>query len=196
MSSFYDDDDTTTATVDSRDLRNSREQYGDESSTWYTEDTATDDNRTRNDEDTTTDGGRSKRARIDPNALKQEAKANPTILTEEIMNDLRQFINLCEQIKASKDELKMLTDLKTELENKISEFMITHDIPAFKTPNGKIQVYQAKTTKPLNKEFLRDTIAAKITDMKIVEELINSAFGARPTTSTQKIKVTPSKRDD
>lgn len=193
MSSYYEHDDETT--LDSRDIREIRNT--DEASTYYTEDTMTDDTRTRNDDDTTTtDSVRNRRPRINPIALKEEAKANPTILTEEITNDLRQFINLCEQIKASKEELKILSDLKTELENKISEFMITHDIPAFKTPNGKIQVYQAKTTKPLNKEFLRETIAAKIADAKIVDELINTAFTARPTTSSQKIKVTPSKRDE
>jgi|SRR6478609_4853124 len=117
-------------------------------------------------------------------------------LTEEITQALRQFINLCEQIKNAKDEIKVLCERKAELEGRITQFMLSHDIPAFKTPNGKISVYQAKTTKPLNKDFLKETISAKITDAKMVEELTNMAFTGRPTVSTPKIKITPSKRDE
>jgi len=193
--SYYDDEDQST--TDSRDLRGLHDV--EKQANWYSEDTETDVS-TRNDEataedDTSTTNGRGKRPKLDMEAVEREQQANPNIVTEEITRDLREFITLCEQIKAAKEELKGLVELKTELEVKISEFMITHDIPAFKTPNGQISVVQAKSVKPLNKEFFRDTISAKIADMKIVDELTEMAFSGRPTVQTRKIKVTPSKRN-
>lgn len=204
----YAEDETTIDSLDSRVLQREA-ALATQRRNWYTEDEETmegteagADGETRADDlstmdDTTTDGGsrRKYRPRIDPEAIKQEQKRDPSILTEELTNNLREFINLCEQIKAAKEETNILIARKTELENEISQFMIQHNVPAFKTPNGKISVYQAKTVKPLNKDFLRETIAAKIPDKTVVEELTNAAFSARPTVSTQKIKVTPAKRD-
>ena len=115
------------------------------------------------------------------------------IIPDEVTSNLREFIDLCEQIKGAKEENKILRDRKSELETAITAFMIDNSIPAFKTPNGKIQVYNTKSVKPLSRDFLRDTMASRILDEKIVQELTEMAFAKRPTASVQKIKVIPPK---
>jgi len=164
MSRYYDDE----TSVDTR-------RDNDDSSTFYTE---TMDDRTE-----------------DAPARPPSKNKNDGIqLTEEITNDLKEFIDLCGQIKAAKEEIKVLADRKVELEDKISQFMIEHGIPAFNTPNGMIKSYPATTVKPLNKEYLRETLSSKLQDARIVEELTTLAFQKRPSTSVHKIKVIP-KRD-
>ena len=124
-----------------------------------------------------------------------ENNGRQILLTEEMTNNLREFIHQCELIKGSKEELKILNERKNELEAVITQFMINNDIPAFKTPNGRISVYNAKSTKPLNKDYLLNTISEKIPDRKMAEELTEMAFAKRPTTETRKIKVIPKRND-
>jgi hypothetical protein len=108
-------------------------------------------------------------------------------------SDLREFIHLCEQIKAAKNELKVLVDRKAELETNISQFMLSHEIQHFETPNGKISLVESKTVKPLSKDYLRDTISSKISDPTIVNELTSLAFAKRPSKTISKIKISKKK---
>lgn len=132
-------------------------------------------------EDPTTSGGTQNR--LDP---KVDVR---TLITEGMTRDLQEFLDLCKSIKAAKEELKILSDRKMELETGIQEFMIEHEIPAFKTPSGLIQIRQTKSIKPLNKDFLRETISTRISDTQMALELTELAFSNRPTTLIPKIKV-------
>ncbi len=111
------------------------------------------------------------------------------LITTQMTDNLKEFLDLCKNIKAAKEEIKILSDRKTELEVDIRDFMLDHDIPAFKTPNGLIQIRQTKSVKPLNKDFLRETISTKISDSQIALELTELAFSNRPTTMVPKIRV-------
>ena len=116
------------------------------------------------------------------------------LITEEMKSDLQEFLDLCKSVKLAKENMKILNERKSELEVTIREFMIQNEIPAFKTPNGMISIRQTKSVKPLNKDFLRETISTKIADAQIALELSEMAFTNRPTIFVSKIKVV-SKRD-
>lgn len=118
----------------------------------------------------------------------------PVVLSDEMTQNLREFIDICEQIKGAKDEMKIFTERKKELDGVITAFMLENGIPAFKTPNGRITVYETKSVKPLNKEYLKETIGKRITDVKMVEEITDLAFNNRESVSVQKIRVIPKAR--
>src|SRR6478609_8459039 len=174
MSRYYDDDtatmDTgdTTESVDDRWYRNPNmapPPLGDDDTTAYTEE----------DMQSTASTSRKKLSlsKLTVNEAKEAVEGKTATVSEEITGDLKEFIDLCEQIRNAKDEIKVLCDRKVELEGKIFEFMKQNDIPAFITPNGRISMYNAKSVKPLNKEFFKETVSSKIGDEKMVEELIN-----------------------
>lgn len=188
MSSYYDDESTVDDTRTRDSYARDAERAPDED-TWYTKDDDDATTTTSNTHDHET------RARLKAELSKRSASMPDLArensgLPDETKNDLKEFIHLCEQIKAAKEEIKVLNDRKVELEGKISEFMLRHEIQQFDTPSGKISIVETKAVKPLNKEFLRDAISARITDPKVVEELTNLAFSKRPTTSVPKIKIT------
>lgn len=185
---YYEDNDTmTTVSTDERWYRNPDMAPPpldhDDATTTYTEDNT--DNSTTN----STNVGHLSLSKLTPQEKKDISGRTPQI-SEEITGDLKEFIDLCEQIRNAKEEIKVLCDRKTELEGKISEFMKHNQIPAFITPNGRITVYNAKSVKPLNKEYFKETVSSKIRDEKMVEELMSLVFSKRPTTEVQKIKVT------
>ena len=183
MSSYYDDE----RTIDEPRVQSYESRAPDED-TWFSRD---DDETTRDDESTTSRVAKSdsKRSVSTPQLARENVSSG---LPDETKNDLKEFIHLNEQIRAAKEELKVLNDRRTELQGKISEFMLRHEIQQFDTPSGQISIVETKSMKPLNKEFLRDAISVRIADPKIVEELINLAFSKRPTASVQKIKLTRS----
>lgn len=189
MSSHYDDESTVDEARDQYMSRDMSSRVPDED-TWYSKDDETRDDDTADDRDDRDDT----RTRLMVHQEEHLQRENSG-LPDETKNDLKEFIHLCEQIKAAKEEIKVLNDRKSELEGNISEFMLRHEIQHFETPSGKISIVETKAVKPLNKEFLRDTIAARIADPKIVEELTNLAFSKRPTTSVSKIKISRSSKN-
>lgn len=112
----------------------------------------------------------------------------------EFVSDLREFIDLCEQISTAKDEMKLLNERKNELETKISDFMFDKKIPAFATPIGKVSIHQRKSVKPLNKDYLSEMISEKVEDRAVVDEIVNKTFGQRPITFIQKIRVVKNRK--
>ncbi|KAJ3213743.1 hypothetical protein HDU81_001851, partial [Chytriomyces hyalinus] len=103
-----------------------------------------------------------------------------TTVTDALREDLREYMDLSDQLKKIKKDVKILNERKTELENKICIFMVDNDIPAFKTPTGKISVCQVKSTKPLNKEYLFETMkqSSKVEE-NLAKELSELFFTAR-----------------
>ena len=121
-----------------------------------------------------------------------ENNVNVTLtVTEKLRENLREFIDLTEQIKNVKKDLKIINERKAELETDLCEYMVENDIPAFNTPNGKISVYQTKSVKPINKDFVYETFfsSGKIEE-RLAKELSELVFTAsRPSVPIQKIKV-------
>ena len=118
-----------------------------------------------------------------------DAEKKPNVSVD-MKGDLKEFIDLTEQIKGAKEEIKILTERKAELETRILDFMVDNDIPAFNTPSGKISVFQAKSIKPFNKEYLEAKLATKM-ESSAAKALTEHAFAGRPVTPVNKVKVVP-----
>jgi uncharacterized protein YbcV (DUF1398 family) len=115
---------------------------------------------------------------------------NNVIVSEEFVSDLKEFIDLCEQIHTAKDEIKLLNERKSELEKKMETFMVQNNITGFSTPSGKVSIQSRKSVKPLNKDYLSEVISTRIHDKSVVEEIVQKTFSERPSTMKPKIKIT------
>lgn len=119
----------------------------------------------------------------------------PPKVTEGLRENLREYIDLTEQIKNVRRDVKVLVERQKELSVMICDFMVENDIPAFKTPNGKVSVCETKSTQPLNKDYIYETISksGKV-DTRLAKELTDIVFLSRQVTPGQKIKVNLTKR--
>lgn len=111
------------------------------------------------------------------------------MLTDEFVSDLKEFIDLCEQIQSAKDEIKLLVERKTEIETNMKTLMSKNNLTAISTPRGKITLQDKKNVKPLNKDYLSEIISSKITDKTVVDEIIQRTFDERPSVLVPKIKI-------
>ena len=123
----------------------------------------------------------------------EEESVGPTPL-EKIQSSLEEYVDICTSIKDVRNELKIFTERKTELEQDISDFMKKNNVPEFTTSDGKnkIKLFESNTKVPLNKEYLREAVKNKF-DEKTLEELIAIAFD-RPINNSIKLKLAAPKK--
>lgn len=109
---------------------------------------------------------------------------------KKINDNLEEYVDLCNQIKNVKDELKIFTERKMELEQSIEIFMKKNQTPEFVTRDGKskIRLFESKQKAPLNKDYLREAVASKVSDTALLEEIIKVAFN-RPSNNSYKVKL-------
>ena len=119
--------------------------------------------------------------------------ASAIVIPDTLRQDLREYLDLCKQIKEANVELKVFKERCKELGQTISDFMEQHTIPSIDTPNGKISCYQANKVTPLNKDYFREAIQVKFTDKAVIDELTALAF-ERPSTTVPRIKVIPRRK--
>ncbi len=114
---------------------------------------------------------------------------------EQVKHDLREYLDLKEQIKGANEELKVFKERLKELEGDLSQFMSENNIPFINIPPlGKVSFYQSKAMKPLNKDFIKEAFDSKIMDKTLASEL-TTMFEKRPFTEVSRIKVFPKRRD-
>ena len=113
---------------------------------------------------------------------------------QQVKEDLKEYLDLQEQIKGANLELKVFKERLKELSADIAEYMAQHGIQFFNTPQGKVSFYQSKSMKPLNKDFLKEAMESKISDKALVNEL-TTIFEKRPFTEVNRIKVFPKRKD-
>ncbi|KAJ3085727.1 hypothetical protein HK102_013888 [Quaeritorhiza haematococci] len=118
---------------------------------------------------------------------KDEDEVNGHVMTS-LKNNVKEYVTLTQEIKSAKEHIKLLNARVSELESELVEFMKSHDIQSLQISNGKINLYESKTVKPLNRDILTQTIAQKL-DPSVAKELVESAFGSRPTATVSKIRI-------
>lgn len=109
----------------------------------------------------------------------------------EVKDDLKEYVDLQEQIKGANQELKVFKERLKELSTDIAQYMAENGLLFIDTPRGKVSFYQSKAMKPINKDYFKEALAgSKITDQGIIDEL-TSIFDKRPFTEVSRIKVLP-----
>lgn len=104
---------------------------------------------------------------------------------------IMQYTDLCNQIRVTKQDVKILSDRKKEIEAELCNYMISNNIDVLNTSGGKISLYNTKKVQPLNKEFLCNAIKSRIPDTNVAEDITTLAFSSRPVREERKVKHTP-----
>ena len=114
-----------------------------------------------------------------------------------VMKDIRprvlEFIDLDNQVKLAKKQIKLLNERKKELDANIRDLMRAYGIDGFSTANGNVHLYVSKTAKAPSKDDVVAVIAEKLGNENLAEEVAELFFAKqnRVPVTTEKIKVIP-----
>lgn len=82
-------------------------------------------------------------------------EANPEFIAK-----VKKYLDICKDIDAAREEMKLVSDSKKMLELEILDFMESNDFDELEADGGiKIRLRTSKTTKPLNKDLIFSTLA-------------------------------------
>lgn len=71
---------------------------------------------------------------------------------------IKEWRKLDEEIKTIQKEIKIRRDIKKELSNKLIKVMATNEIDCFDINNGKLLYTKSKLKEPINKSYLMKAI--------------------------------------
>ena len=112
---------------------------------------------------------------------------------EEITPKILEYIDLTNNVKTAKEQIKLLNERRKELEVGIHEKMKQHDIKAFTTSQGNVRIFSSRSQKAPSKDEVAELIAEKVGNDQLAQEVLGIIYDKanRPSTSTEKIKVIP-----
>lgn len=104
---------------------------------------------------------------------------------EKVVND---WIDIEEQMKSVRADLKELNKLKKELDTKIIKFMSDNHLPEFPAEEGKILYEEKERPTSLNKDLITDTLKDEL-DAQKAEAISETLFKKRPTVTKAQLKL-------
>ena len=108
---------------------------------------------------------------------------------EEMVNNIRQYVQLDNEIRQLNSEAKKRKDAKKSLTDKLVQIMKENDIDEFDINDGKLIYSQKKTKVPLTKKTLIGGLLKFYkNDKKMVEELSNFIMDNREEKVTETIR--------
>jgi hypothetical protein len=101
---------------------------------------------------------------------------------------IKEYVDLMEQIQLAKEGIKIVAERKSELENKILNWMSSQEVTVIQIPSGKISVSEGKAKKPFNKDSVCMTLNSRV-EPSLAKELSELVFSSREVTPFKKIKI-------
>lgn len=95
---------------------------------------------------------------------------------EDIKQLIKEYIKIDDQISAINKEAKEIRKSKTELEDKIKEYMLCHSISKVDIGSGNIRISKTKPYKKINKKTILDVLLDSIEDHDKVNTIIDDIF--------------------
>ena len=109
---------------------------------------------------------------------------------DELVENIKQWIAVEQEIQLIQKELKHRKERKKILTSNLVDIMKTNEIDCFDVNNGKIVYTSNKTRSPMNKQHLYDCLSKHFSDSsdENVEELTNFIMKSRKIKTTDKIQ--------
>ena len=89
---------------------------------------------------------------------------------EELVNLVRQWVSVENEMKVLSKELKDRREQKKELTQSLVEVMKGHDIDCFDITDGKLMYTRNRVKAPINKKLLFDSLAAYLSESGVPAE--------------------------
>ncbi|RKO94501.1 hypothetical protein BDK51DRAFT_46594 [Blyttiomyces helicus] len=113
------------------------------------------------------------------NQNKKDYNTEKWVVTDKFKREISEYVDLSKTIKNAKEDLKLLNERKMELEQIIAEFMNDTGSTDIDTGTDTISIITSKTSQPLNKEYLRQTLLVNIPDENLADQIVELAFSKK-----------------
>ena len=110
-------------------------------------------------------------------------------MNQELINNIKIWINHDNQIKELQKKIKILREDKKKSTIKLVEIMKQNEIDAFDINDGKLLYNKTEIKTPISKKHLINSVSEFFKDDKqTIEELCNFILNTRKTKTTENIK--------
>lgn len=98
---------------------------------------------------------------------------------EALIDSIKEWLKLENEIKLLNGEVKERKQKKKNLTNNLIETMKNHQIDSFDMSNGKLIYGQSKVKQPINKKLLLDSLSKYFKDENSIEEITQHILDSR-----------------
>ena len=121
-------------------------------------------------------------------------KPKSSKIPKAILDDIREYVDLCEKIENSNAALRIIRERKKELEKGFMLYMKTQNIADFALKSGTITFTEDTQVKKVSPDALKKALAAKLNDPTLVDDVLNTVNADHPPKTVGKIKYTQPKK--
>lgn len=118
-----------------------------------------------------------------------DKEAKEVQITKEFQENVIKYVKLHDLINKKNEEIRELKKMKKPCEDFILKYLDKFDVNYVEVTDGKLRKNKSENKVPLSQDIIKEAIAKKVTDPKVVEEILNS-IEKRPTKTAVNIKRT------
>ena len=111
----------------------------------------------------------------------------------ELVKLVKEWVDLDDQIKAARLDIKVVNEQKSSVQSQIEEHMDTNGIDTIKINGGNLRLADSTTTKPLPKAKQRELIAQHLGE-DAANDLFTILDDSREKTTVKKLKRTANRK--
>jgi len=116
-------------------------------------------------------------------------EAKEVQITKEFQENVIKYVKIHDLINKKNEELRELKKMKKPCEDFILKYLDKFDVNYVEVTDGKLRKNKSENKVPLSQDIIKDAISKKVSDPKIVEEILKS-IEKRPTKTAVNIKRT------
>lgn len=111
-------------------------------------------------------------------------------MSQEFQNDIKQWVELDNQIRKVNDSVKILRTQRSELNDKINSYVNDNDIKhaVININDGRIKFQNVKVTQPLTLKFIKECLCDCISSEESVEMIMNHIKDKREVKYVEEVK--------
>jgi len=114
-------------------------------------------------------------------------------ITEKFVSSIKKWVDIDDQVKKLREELKTLTTDKKDIENNILTELDKMEEKVINLKDGKLRKNVSKTQAPLKKDHIHKSIFDYIKDEKKALEIVDTMMKSRATVERVNLKRTKNK---
>lgn len=103
-----------------------------------------------------------------------EKEANELQVTKEFQENVIKYVKLHDLITKKNEEIRELKKMKKPCEDYILKYLDKVKVNSVEVTDGKLRKNQSENKVPLSQDIIKDAIAKKVSDPKVIEEILKS----------------------
>lgn len=121
---------------------------------------------------------------------KKDSKKDELKISKEFQENVIKFVKLDDLMRKKQQELSELREQKKPCEEYILKYLDSIDENVINITDGKLRKNKSETKTSINQDIIKKAISKKITDQKLLDEILKEMEESRPTNTHVNLKRT------